>query len=181
MTNSALLIIDIQVGLIAGEQPAYRADDVLMNIKALTAQAHAAGRPVIYIQDKDVGGVGTPEWQIHPAIAPSDDDLVIRKAYGDAFLETTLHDELALRAVDHLVITGMKSEACVDLTSRRAIALGYEVTLVEDAHTTTDNEVLAAPQIVAFQNYQLEGFGSEDGFGKGERWIKVVSTSDVTF
>ena len=63
-TTTALLVIDVQVGLIAGENPVYQADTILERIAGLIAAARAAGTPVIYVQDKDVGGVGTPEWQI---------------------------------------------------------------------------------------------------------------------
>ena len=41
--------------------------------------------PIIYIQDDDVDKIGSPGWQIHPAIAPKEGDLVIRKPEMDAF------------------------------------------------------------------------------------------------
>ena len=69
-TTTALLVIDVQVGLIAGPNPVYQADAIFERIAGLIAAARTAGTPVIYVQDKDVGGVGTPEWQIHPAVAP---------------------------------------------------------------------------------------------------------------
>jgi len=45
---------------------------------------------------------------------------------------------------------------------RRALALGYHVTLAADAHTTLDNGVLTAAQIAAHHNAtlaQMTGFG----------------------
>jgi nicotinamidase-related amidase len=82
-TTTALLVIDAQVGLIAGPDPVYQADVILERIAGLIAGARAAGMPVIYVQDKDVGGVDTPEWQIHPAVAPAQGELAIRKAWSD--------------------------------------------------------------------------------------------------
>ena len=150
--NTALLVIDVQVGLIAGDNPVYQADAVLARIADLIERARAAGTPVVYVQDKDVGGVGTPEWQIHPAVAPSAGELGVRQAWGDSFYETELHAELQRRSIAQLVIAGMKTNFCVDATSRRAVALGYDVTLAADAHTTTDNRVLSAAQTIAYHN-----------------------------
>src|SRR6266536_3971185 len=107
--NTALLVIDVQVGLIEGENPVYQADTILERIAGLIAAARGAGTPVIYVQDKDVGGVGTPEWQIHPTVAPAPDELAIRKAWSDSFYETTLGAELGARGISQIVIVGMKT------------------------------------------------------------------------
>jgi nicotinamidase-related amidase len=180
-TNTALLVIDVQVGLIAGANPVYQAELVLDRITGLIARARAARVPVVYVQDKDVGGVGTPEWQIHPTVAPAAEDLVIRKAWSDSFRETALQEQLDARDISHLVVVGMKTDFCVDMTSRRAVALGYDVTLVADAHTTTDNRVLTAAQTIAYHNDLLYEFGAEDGFGDGRHWITVKPSGEVAF
>jgi nicotinamidase-related amidase len=179
--HTALLVIDVQVGLIAGDNPVYQADAVLARIASLIERARGTGTAVVYVQDKDVGGVGTPEWQIHPAVAPVAGELVVRKAWGDSFYETELHAELQARRIVQLVIAGMKTNFCVDATSRRAVALGYDVTLAADAHTTTDNRVLNAAQTIAYHNDLLWGFGEEDGFGNGKHWITVKPSSEIDF
>ena len=180
-SNTALLVIDVQVGLVTGDDPVHQAGEMLERIAALIGRARAGGTPVAYAQDKDVGGVGTPEWQIHPAVAPNDGELVVRKAWGDSFYETELHAELQKRGITRLVICGMKTNFCVDATSRRAVALGYDVVLASDAHTTTDNRVLSAAQTIAYHNDLLWGFGEEDGFGSGKHWIAVVPSSEIAF
>src|SRR5215218_95964 len=110
--GTSLLVIDVQVGLIAGDNPVYQADAVLARMASLIERARAAGTPVVYVQDKDVGGVGTPEWQIHPAVAPIAGELIVRKAWGDSFYETELHAELQARGIAQLVIAGMKTNFC---------------------------------------------------------------------
>jgi nicotinamidase-related amidase len=180
-TNTALLVIDVQVGLIEGAEPVYQADLVLERIAELIGKARAAGLPVVYAQDKDVGGVGTPEWQIHAAVAPAAEDLVIGKAWSDSFRETALRQELEARGITHLVVVGMKTDFCVDMTSRRAVALGYDVTLVADGHTTTANRVLTAEQTIAYHNDLLYEFGADDGFGDGKHWITVRPSSEIAF
>jgi len=178
---TALLVIDVQVGLIAGPNPVYQADTILERIASLIGKAREASTPVIYVQDKDVGGVGTPDWQIHPAVAPAPGELAVRKAWADSFYETTLGAELQARRISRLIIVGMKSDYCVTMTSLRAVALGYDVTLAADAHTTTDGNMLTAAQTIAYHNDFLWGFGAEDGFGAGKHWITVKPSSEVSF
>lgn len=180
-TETALLLIDVQAGLLAGENSVYAAESLLARIAALAARARAAGTPVVYVQDKDVGtGVGSPGWQIHPAVAPEPGDLVLRKAWSDSFHETALQQELAARGVGRLVIAGLKTDACVFMTSTRAVALGYDVTLASDAHSTTDDRTITAPQAIAYINDLLDGFGAQDGFGQGQRCITIAPSAEIT-
>src|SRR5438105_15863492 len=44
------------------------------------------------------------------------------------------------------------TELCVDTTCRQACSLEYDVTLVQDGHSTWDRELLSAPQIIAHHN-----------------------------
>ena len=161
-TDTALLIIDVQTGLVAGTTPVYQLDELLGNIATLIAQARTTGTPIIYIQDNDVDAIGSPGWQIHPAIAPHEGDVVLRKPETDAFYGTTLQQEMEARGIRHLIVVGCKSEVCVDATCRRATNLGYNVTLVSDAHSTTDNVVLTAQQTIAYHNHILQMVWSDE-------------------
>ena len=60
------------------------------------------------------------------------------------------------------MVCGLQSDFCVDSTTRRALALGYPVTLVSDAHSTVDNGILSAPQIVAHHSRTLSNIESFD-------------------
>ena len=176
-TDSALLIVDVQTGLVAGTNPVYQLDTLLENITTLITQARATGVPIIYIQDNDVDEIGSPGWQIHPIIAPEKGELIIRKPETDAFYGTTLQQELEALGIEHLIVVGCKSEVCVDATCRRATNLGYHVTLVSDAHSTTDNAVLTAPQTIAYHNYILQmAWSDEHGEVVG---VTVKPTSDI--
>jgi nicotinamidase-related amidase len=161
--TTALLVIDVQVGLLSST---YHTEQILTNITDLVMRARKAEVPLFFIQhDGDPGSrlaVKTPGWQIHPAIAPKIGETVLRKRASDAFYQTPLHEELYSRGITHLVISGCKTEMCIDTTSRIAISRGYEVTLVSDAHTTTDNEILSAAQIIAHHNYVLDDFGTDE-------------------
>src|SRR6476660_85961 len=145
--NSALMVIDVQVGILEVMR-AYRGSEVLDRINELLAGARGAQLPIIYVQHDGEAGhpleVGSDGWQIHPAIKPHAEDLIIRKQASDSFFETRLQQELAARAVNHLIVAGCMTEYCVDTTVRRAVSIGYDVTLVADAHTTIDNKRLTA-------------------------------------
>ena len=170
-THTALLVIDAQVGLL---DDAYRRDDVLANIADLITRARTSDTPVIYVQhDGEADGrlaVGAPGWHIHRALAPHEGDLVIRKRSSDSFYGTSLQQDLDARGITHLIVVGMKTEMCVDTTSRVAVSRGYDVTLVADAHTTTDTDTLPAAQMIAYHNEILDDFGND---------AHVVTTSDA--
>jgi nicotinamidase-related amidase len=175
--NTVLLVIDVQVGIIEGLR-AYRGREVLEQINKLLSKARAANMPIIYVQHDGEKGhpleVGTKAWRIHLEIEPHQEDLIIRKRASDSFFETTLRRELEARGIKHLIVSGCMTEYCVDTTSRRAVSMGYDVTLVSDAHTTIDNKVLTAAQIIAHHNALL------DGFDAGSHSITVKRADEVT-
>lgn len=178
---SALLVVDVQLGLIEGPEPVYEGATVVECIKGLIERARAAGAAVIYVQDKDVAPPESAAWQLHPRLAARPDEPRVRKAYADSFYGTGLHDELATRGVRRLVICGCTTDSCVAMTCRRAVSLGYDVVLVADAHTTTDNRFMTAAESIAYYNIVLDGFGAEDGFGGGEHELVVQPASEIVF
>lgn len=133
---TALLVIDVQRDVLDG---CFRADQVLATIQQLVAAARAAGAPVVWVQHEEPGlERGTPGWQLADGLHPRDGEPVILKSYRDAFADTDLAAELAARTVRHLVVVGSQTDYCVDSATRRATMEGFDVTLVQDGHTTTD-------------------------------------------
>jgi len=98
---------------------------------------------------------GRPGNDIHSAVSPGADDIVVQKDDSDAFLRSGLQAALDRLAVKTLIVCGMQSEFCVDATCRSAYGLGYNVVLVADAHATSDSESLRAKQIVEHHNVTL--------------------------
>jgi len=160
--DTALLVIDVQNGMFADDDPVYQGAELLATIGDLLAKARAADAAVIYVQHN--GGPGHPlepdsaGWPIHPAIAPAAGEPVIGKTTPDSFHETRLQAELEARGVVKLVVAGIQTEICVDTTCRRAASLGYQTTLVRDAHSTWDSRTLSAVQIIAHHNDTLDGW-----------------------
>lgn len=156
--TTALLIIDLQRALCFGEEAAFDIERVIERTDALVAKARAAGAPVILVQHEEDGGplrYATEGWQLAEGLAVLPEDLRVRKATSDSFHQTELHQLLQERGITQLVICGLQSDFCIDSTARRALALGYDVVLVADAHSTVDNEVLSAAQITAHHNTTL--------------------------
>lgn len=161
--RTAVLVIDVQQALCTGEHAAFEADLVVERINGVTRKARAAGAPVVVIQHESQDGPlahGSAGWTLARGLESLPTDVLLRKTATDSFHRTELHDLLQARGVTHLVICGMQSDFCVDTTTRRALALGYPVTLVSDAHTTTDNAVLTAAQITAHHNATLANIAS---------------------
>lgn len=135
--------------------------------------------PILFIQHDGARGhpieAETPAWAIHPSIPPMSGEPVLRKKASDAFFETRLAEELKAGEISHLIVAGAMTEYCVDTTCRRAVTLGYDVTLAADAHLTQDTEVLSAAQIIAHHNQLL------DGFDAGGHSIKVTPAAQITF
>ena len=153
--KSAMLIIDVQQGLCEGEGQACL--------------------PVVFIQHESGPGYlahGTPAWKLANGLKTEQGDRFVRKTTPDSFLRTELRELLQAQGVTELIICGMHTEFCVDTTTRRALALGYPVVLVEDGHTSAGNAVLTAPQVIAHHNATLTNISS---FGPRVRTIPAAS------
>ena len=172
------MIIDVQIGLVRLMPPELQ-DRVLSNITVLLSQARSSEVPVLFIQHDGPKGhpleADTAAWAIHPSILPMRGEPVIRKKASDSFFETRLAEELQTRKISHLIIAGGMTEYCIDTTCRRAVTLGYDVTLVADAHLTRDTPVLTSSQIIEHHNLLL------DGFAAGIHSIKVTPTGEISF
>lgn len=160
--ETALLVIDVQMGMFGEEFPVYGSEQLLTILQGVIAKARAAGVPVIYVQHNEESGLvhGTPAWEIHSAIAPLAGDLVVQKHHPDSFQDTILQQELEARGIQHLITCGIQTDYCVDTTTRRAYSLGYDVTLVKDAHSTWGSSGLTADQIIGHHNNMLRAFAN---------------------
>ncbi len=175
---TAVLVIDVQQELCEGPETPWAIDRTIANINAVTARARAAGVPVVFIQHEGTGGYltfGSPGWQLERRLVVADDDLRLRKTATDAFHRTDLESLLRSRGVTELVICGIHTEFCVDTTTRRALALGFPVTLVADGHSSAGHPGLSGEGTVRHHNHVLANITS---FGPRAR---PVPASDVTF
>ncbi len=175
--TTAVLVIDVQQGLCEGENSAFECSAVISRINTVTAWARTAGAPVVFVQHESSGHYlphGSRQWQLADGLEVEPADLRVRKTTPDAFLRSTLQQVLRDHGVDELVVCGMHTEFCVDTTTRRALALGYPVVLVSDAHTTEGHAHLSAAQIIRHHNHTLTNISS---FGPR---VRAIATSELT-
>lgn len=174
----AVLVIDMQQGLCEGEGAAFDCAGTIARINDVTRKARQAGVPVLFIQHESRDGYlehGTAAWQIASGVDVSGSDLRVRKTTPDAFLRTNLEAVLRSAHVERIVLCGMHSEFCVDTTARRALALGFPVTLVSDAHTSAGNAAISAQQVIAHHNATLTNIAS---FGPR---VQAVPSASIQF
>lgn len=134
--NAALLVIDVQNGVVAD---GWNRDEVIHNCAKMVEHARASEVPVIWIQhEDDEMKRDSHDWQLVDELVPADEEIRIYKEYSDSFADTNLGQVLDDLDIGHLVISGAQTNACVRATTYRAAGEGFDVTLVEDAHTTED-------------------------------------------
>ena len=157
---TALLVIDVQRGLFHRSTPVRHGDQLVATINELADRAHAADVLVVYVQHSSdkVLPFGTEAWQLDQRLHPGPEDLVLHKEHGDAFRGTALADELTVRGVGRLVITGLVTQGCVRATCLGALERGFEVLLVSDGHSSYSRD--AEKQALSC-NRQLADAGAE--------------------
>lgn len=174
--TTALLVIDVQTTLCVGPWAAHDAQGLIGRINTVSHALRAAGAPVVFIQheeDHPLMRHGSEGWQLAPGLETAEGDLFVRKTTPDSFFRTDLQALLQARGVTALVVCGLQTDFCVSTTVLGALEHGYPVTLVADGHSTLDNGVLTAPQIVAHHNATLsrmESFGPRVTLREAAHW-----------
>ena len=84
------------------------------------------------------GSAGT---EIHPALAPRADEVVVTKHRVSAFAGTDLEMILRANGIETLVLAGISTSGVVTSTVRHAADADYRMVIVEDACADGDAEV----------------------------------------
>lgn len=175
--KSALLVIDVQNGVVEG---AFNLKAVLANIQQAVDKARVAGVPVIWVQHSDEELViDSEDWQIVSELSPLPGESKVRKVHRSSFEATDLETILGGLRVGHVYITGMQTNNCVRHTTHSAQERGYDVTVLSDAHSTTDYDwdghKVSAEAVV---NEFNDNFLGRDLPG---RFTNAVKTTDLKF
>jgi nicotinamidase-related amidase len=176
--TTALLVIDVQVGVVV---ECWDLASVVSRIASLVSRARETGTPVIWVQHEDAYLVkGSKPWALVPELVPADGELRIYKTLRDVFGESALGEALGAHGVKELVVVGSQSDYCVRTAAQSALANGFNVTLVRDAHTTEDSEdggvKISGEQIVAHTNTYFDDFKFREGVSS-----RVVAADEVEF
>ncbi|MEU0842040.1 isochorismatase family cysteine hydrolase [Streptomyces sp. NPDC005962] len=157
MSNTALLVMDIQKGIVGRvSDPEY-----LPRLTRAVEAARQAGIPVLHVvvgfrsghpeksgDNKTFSalpaGVLTPEdpgSAIHPDAAPRSGEVVITKRRISAFAGSDLDVVLRSGGFSHLVLAGVSTSGVVLSTLRQAADLDYRLTVLADGCADFDEEV----------------------------------------
>ncbi|OIW32915.1 Isochorismatase hydrolase [Coniochaeta ligniaria NRRL 30616] len=178
--RTALFIIDIQNDLASDPETriphAARLLDSAEKVLASTRkqldtlrQTQNRSRPLLvfvqHSEDPSSGPLvkGTKPWELvfHPR--PDDaDEILVGKTTRDTFESNPdLADRLKENGVTSIVALGAQSECCVLSTCKGALAAGFEVTLLQGAHSTYDIGAKTAPEIEKEVEAELERAGAK--------------------
>jgi nicotinamidase-related amidase len=156
----ALLIIDMQVESFKPETPRFDAENVVRRINSLSEYFRQNGDRVIFIQHdgtkEDYLFPGTPGWEILPSLVQNPDDIFIVKTANDSFYSTDLDAILKKYGITELCITGCATDFCVDATVHSALNKDFNIIVVKDCHTTTNQPHLSAEKVIQHHNWLWE-------------------------
>jgi nicotinamidase-related amidase len=176
--SAALLVIDMQEAALADCVDG--AASVVDRVNELVARAKESGAPVVFVQHEDDEFVrGSAGWRLAAALDRPKEATVVEKRYRDGFAATELAELLRRLAAERIVVTGVHSDLCVMTTALSALAHGFDVTFVEDAHAAMPTELpvgtLPAETIEALVNARFAALRYPD------RRIEVVPAASVEF
>jgi nicotinamidase-related amidase len=148
--NAALIVIDLQKGIVAIPTASPTADVVARSAE-LSRAFRKRGLPVVLVNviaatpgRTDAGArVGSfPEgWaDLVPELDQQPSDHLVSKRCVGAFFGTDLHEYLQGRGVTQVFVTGIATGSGVESTMREARDRGYNVVSVVDAMTDRDAE-----------------------------------------
>ncbi len=146
--TTALVVIDLQKGIVASPTEPHDAATVVANAARLARAFRATRSPVLLVHvvrepgtalqpiaDEPMpAGVPPPGWaEIVPELGPEPGDVVIAKHNWGAFHGTDLDLRLRRGGIGTIVLAGISTCFGVESTARFAFEYGYQQLFAEDA------------------------------------------------
>jgi len=148
--KTALVVIDLQKGVVGRQTAPYTADSVVKNAAAIAAAFRKNGMPIFLVRvafsadGKDMlrplvdapwpTQTPPPDWtEIVPEMGPKPGDFVITKHQWGAFYGTELDLQLRRHGITSIVLCGIATNIGVESTARFAFEYGFNQIFVEDA------------------------------------------------
>lgn len=156
LMNRALIVVDVQESFRARPAMWERTVNpgIAGSVNRLVRLARAAGDLVVWVLHTEPGSgtVFDPDGGhvrlLDELEQPRGDEPVLRKTSHNAFTTTNLQQLLTAAGVGELWVCGIRTEQCVETTTRVGSDLGYRMVFVSDATTTEPIGALSAEQIV---------------------------------
>jgi nicotinamidase-related amidase len=149
--STALVVIDLQQGILNRAVEPHSASDVLARSVQLARRCRARGALVVLVRvtpSPDLRDRLAPPADFAPAppvplpagyadlappLGPQEGDLVITKRQWGAFYGTELDLQLRRRRVETLILAGIATNFGVESTARDGYERGYHLVFAEDA------------------------------------------------
>jgi nicotinamidase-related amidase len=156
-SRTALVVIDLQKGIVGRQTAPYASDIVVKNAAALAEAFRKNGMPVFLVRvtpspdGKDAlrpiadaampVQTPPPDWaDIVPEMGPKQGDFVITKHQWGAFHGTELDLQFRRRQIATMVLCGISTNIGVESTARFAYEYGYNQIFAEDAMSALSME-----------------------------------------
>jgi len=156
-SKTALVVIDLQKGIVGRQTAPHAADSVVKNAAALAEAFRKNAMPVFLVRvspsadGKDAlrpiadmampAQIPPPGWaDIVPELGPKEGDFVITKRQWGAFYGTELDLEFRRRGIATMVLCGISTNIGVESTARFAFEYGYNQVFAEDAMSALSAE-----------------------------------------
>lgn len=154
---NALVVIDLQKGIVTRDTKPHAAADVVRRSAQLADAFRKSKLPVVLVhvmyapdrsdalkQPVDSPNPATQlprDWSdIVPELGPREGDILIRKRQWGAFYGTDLDLQLRRRGVKTIVLCGIATNFGVESTARDAWERSYEIIFAEDAMSSMEAE-----------------------------------------
>ena len=156
--SSALVLIDLQRGIVTRDTKPHTAADVVARAAKLAKRFREAGATVVLVHvgysaddsdrlkpQADAPPAITlplpPDWsELVPELEQSPSDIVVLKRQWGAFYGTSLDLHLRRRNIRTIVIGGIATNMGVESTARDAWERNYQLVFVEDAMSSMSAE-----------------------------------------
>ena len=155
--KTALVIIDLQKGIVAMNIAPHAAAEVIANTVKIAWALKAAGGLIVPVHvsfspddgdrlsrptDQAAPGGLAGDWsEFAPEIAALPADVHITKRQWSAFYGTELDLQLRRRGIDTIILTGIATSFGVESTARDAWQMNYAVVFAEDAMSAPTTEL----------------------------------------
>jgi nicotinamidase-related amidase len=154
--STALVVIDLQVGILSMPTFPYNANTVTENAVRLAEAFRKNSMPVFLVHVKaseaemlkpvadermSFTGERPNNWaDFVAALGPKENDIVITKKQWGAFYGTELDMQLRRRGISTIVLCGIATNYGVESTARFAYEYGYQQIFAEDATAARSEE-----------------------------------------
>lgn len=153
--ETALVLIDLQEGILPFAGGPYDAQEVVTRAAALAERFRACGAPVVLVRvgwepsfadalkqpvEQPAPARALPQnwWDYPAALAVQPQDIQVVKRQWGAFYGTDLDLQLRRRGIKNVVLGGISTNIGVESTARAAWEHGYALILAEDLCSAAD-------------------------------------------